>query len=244
MVRLADPAAGRPTTGVTVQQTRQLTLNEVMGAGGPLEILVNNTKWMGSERPDFTPISEDGVIEYYSELPKEGTTEVWEIVNLTADAHPIHTHLTQFQLVNRQSYNTNRYAAAYAAAFPGGAYIAGYGPPLHYTDGNSRALGGNPDIGPYLQGPRRPPAPNEAGWKDTIVAYPGEVTRIVVRYAPMDKPLDADPSELVYPFDPDGHGYVWHCHIIDHEDNEMMRPYRVQPAVPKTERSYQQGRDY
>ncbi|HZD00632.1 MAG TPA: multicopper oxidase domain-containing protein [Actinomycetes bacterium] len=71
---------------------------------------------------------------------------------------------------------------------------------------------------------------------------PGEVTRFVVRYAPTDKPVD-DPS-LVYAFNPDGHGYVWHCHILDHEDNEMMRPFRVQPAIADTERSYQQGRDY
>jgi spore coat protein A len=240
MVRLANPAAGTLATGVSAKQTRQLTLNEVMGAGGPLEILVNNTKWMGSDRPDFTKIGE----EYYSELPREGTTEVWEIVNLTADAHPIHTHLTQFQLLNRQAYNTNRYPAAYAAAFPGGAYVAGYGPPLNYANGNPRALGGNPDIVPYLQGSAKRPPANEAGWKDTIVAYPGEVTRIVARYAPTDKPVDADASELVYPFDPDGHGYVWHCHIIDHEDNEMMRPYRVQPAIAESERSYRQGIDY
>ena len=70
------------------------------------------------------------------------------------------------------------------------------------------------------------------------------MTRIVVRYAPTDKPVDADDSELVYPFDPDGHGYVWHCHIIDHEDNEMMRPFRVRPAVAESERSYRQGIDY
>ena len=45
---------------------------------------------------------------YYSELPKEGDTEVWEIVNLTADAHPIHLHLVQFQLMNRQTFNVKQ----------------------------------------------------------------------------------------------------------------------------------------
>jgi FtsP/CotA-like multicopper oxidase with cupredoxin domain len=60
---------------------------------------------------------------------------------------------------------------------------------------------------------------------------PGQVTRIAVRWAPTDLPTTALASELYFPFDPSGgfqHGYVWHCHIIDHEDNEMMRPDVVQ----------------
>jgi spore coat protein A len=248
MIRLVIPAAGTLAAGVTADKTRQLTLNEVVGAGGPLEILVNNTKWDGLQadgtvRSDFKPVTVGGTTEYFSELPAEGDTEVWEIVNLTADAHPIHTHLTQYQLINRQNYNTNKYGAAYSAAFPGGVYIPAYGPPLDYNTGNARALGGNPDITPFLQGPIMPPAANEAGWKDTAIMYPGQVTRIAVRYAPTDKPIN-DPN-LNYPFDPNagGHGYVWHCHIIDHEDNEMMRPYQVTPKSGAT-RTYVQGTDY
>jgi spore coat protein A len=253
MKRLVNPAAGTLATGVTADKTRQLTLNEVIGTGGPLEILVNNTKWSGKSsdttnflngvRPDFSAVTVGGVTEYYSELPNEGDTEVWEIVNLTADAHPIHTHLTQFQLINRQNFNTNKYNAAYAAAFPGGAFIAAYGPPLDYNTGNTRALGGNPDITPYLQGPVRPPNANEAGWKDTVQMLPGQVTRFAVRYAPEDKPISS--SSLYYPFDPNagGHGYVWHCHIVDHEDNEMMRPYAVTPKSGAT-RTYLAGTDY
>ena len=57
---------------------------------------------------------------WLSETAEEGETEIWEIVNLTADAHPIHLHLVQFQLLNRQNYNTNKYTKAYAAAFPAG----------------------------------------------------------------------------------------------------------------------------
>lgn len=240
MVRLVDPAAGTLAPGVTVNQTRQLTLNEVMGAGGPLEVLVNNTMWNAA----------------IAERPNEGESEVWEIVNLTADAHPIHTHLAQFQVLSRQNFNASRYNAAYAAAFPGGGmdpmtgqpyppgvYMPGFGPPLDYETGNPRALGGNPDISPYLQGLAKPPAPNEAGWKDTVQMFPGEVTRIAVRFAPMHKPVD-DP-DLSYPFDPNANGqdFVWHCHIIDHEDNEMMRPYAVNPKAGVT-RSYVQGIDY
>jgi len=61
-------------------------------------------------------------------------------------------------------------------------------------------------------GPAVPPAANEAGWKDTVQAHPGMVTRIIARF-------EGYPGR-----------YVWHCHILEHEDNEMMRPYEVVAA--------------
>ena len=272
IVRLTNPATGTLALGVTPAVTRELTLNEVLAPastamdpvtgvttnypGGPLEILVNNTKWDGKKpggaiRSDFQPVTVGGVTEYYSELPEEGTTEEWDIVNLTADAHPIHTHLTDFQIMNRQNFNVNKYTAAYNLAFPGGLYIPAYGPPLDYAPTtppgpSGTKYGGNPDVTPFLQGPVQPPGAYEAGWKDTVVAYPGQVTRIVVRYSPNDSPVVSPPDKSdPFPFDPNalGHGYVWHCHIIDHEDNEMMRPLQVQPD-PSATRTYVQGTDY
>jgi len=69
---------------------------------------------------------------------------------------------------------------------------------------------------------------------------PGEVTRIMVRWAPTD--VKAGDSGH-FPFDPSGNrGYVWHCHIIDHEDNEMMRPDMVQAKA--VSRTYVKGTDY
>ena len=255
LVRLVNPATG--TLAVTAEKTRALTLNEVMGMpvtvnglaypGGPLEILLNNTKWDGVKpdmtvRTDFTAFPVNGVTTYYSEVPNEGDTEVWEIINLTADAHPIHTHLTQCQLINRQNFNASNYNKAYAAAFIGGGidymtkaaylpsvFMPAYGPPLSYGPSvpSGNKYGGNPDITPFLQGKALLPAANEAGWKDTIMALPGQVTRIAVRYAPTDTLAGVSSN---FPFDPNGgHGYVWHCHIIDHEDNEMMRPLAVNP---------------
>jgi spore coat protein A, manganese oxidase len=61
-------------------------------------------------------------------------------------------------------------------------------------------------------GPAQLPPPHEAGWKDTVRADPGMVTRIAMRF-------EGEP----------GH-YVWHCHYLEHEDNEMMRPYQLLPA--------------
>jgi spore coat protein A, manganese oxidase len=65
----------------------------------------------------------------------------------------------------------------------------------------------------HFLGPPEPPDPNEAGWKDTVQAHSRMVTRIIV------------------PFEGFTGRYVWHCHILEHEDNEMMRPYEVIPAV-------------
>jgi len=61
-------------------------------------------------------------------------------------------------------------------------------------------------------GPVMPPDPNELGWKDTVRVNAKTVTRIIV------------------PFVGYAGRYVWHCHILEHEDNEMMRPYEVLPA--------------
>ena len=59
----------------------------------------------------------------------------------------------------------------------------------------------------------RPPEPWETGFKDTVIAYPGEVTRVRAQFK--------NPGQ-----------YVWHCHIVEHEDNEMMRPFRIGPEQP------------
>ena len=113
-----------------------------------------------------------------TENPVHGGTELWELYNTTADAHPIHVHATQFQVANRQPVLIDEAARTAVPA-----------------------------------GDRRPAAPNEHGWKETVVAYPGEVTRIRMQFT--------EPGQ-----------FVWHCHIVEHEDNEMMRPLRVGPEQP------------
>ena len=118
----------------------------------------------------------------------------------------------------------------------------GEGPPNQYNELNAdNAIGGNPAVNPFLNLAAAAPALDyENGWKDVVTTYPGEVTRIVVRWAATDVAVGgAGVGTNTYPFDPtatvNGVGYVWHCHIIDHEDNEMMRNYVVgntrQPVV-------------
>jgi FtsP/CotA-like multicopper oxidase with cupredoxin domain len=247
-----------------IARKENITVDGVRWTGGPLEVLVNNTRWSGrqpddndpnnmmtpADQPDWTA---DGLGNYLSEMPKEGTTEIWEIVNTTADGHPIHTHLAQFQLMNRQAFDADAYGQVYNAAFPGGEFKPGSGPPLAYTPASGKH-GGNPDITPALQGAAIPPNPNEAGWKDTVLAPSHVVTRFVVRWAPSDVPADTLPGSplLRYAFLPNdavpgkagaSYDYVWHCHIVDHEDNEMMRPNQVMP-VPNATRSFVMGKDY
>jgi FtsP/CotA-like multicopper oxidase with cupredoxin domain len=226
-VRLTD-GNGSIAPGVKVNRVRQLVLKEVMGAGGPVEVLVNNTRWMGAMSAGIAAEFADGI----SEKPRVGSVELWEIINLTADAHPMHTHLTQFQIVNRQDFRQGTargYPAAWEAAFGArpaplpagcvaGTFCPGYGPPLSYRTPNADgAFGGNPAISPYLRGAPIPPAPEEAGWKDTARAMPGQVLRILVRWTPTSVPVVRNSSYVgtnLFPFDPTrGPGYVWHCHI-------------------------------
>lgn len=85
---------------------------------------------------------------------------------------------------------------------------------------NRASFTGNPNGPDLVVGEAQPPDPNEMGWKDTVRANPGEVTRIIARFGPFTG---------IYP---------WHCHILEHEDHEMMRPYEVldnpnfNPSVP------------
>lgn len=145
-----------------------------------------------------------------TEFPRVGSTEDWVVANLTMDTHPIHLHLVQFLLESRQPFDAQAYAAACA-------------PP---ADGHPR-----PSPEAFATGDPEPPEPNECGWKDTVRMNPGQITRIRVRFAPQNLTcVKAGPGINSYPFDPCAKpGYVWHCHILDHEDNDMMRPFRVIP---------------
>ncbi len=263
MVRLVNAATGVLAAGVVADKTRELTLNEIAGPGGPLEVLVNNSKWMG-HRPDGTSIPGSKLVKgnYITELPVEGQIEVWEVINTTVDNHPIHLHGLQFQILNRQPYDTKAFNLAYAAAFPGsatifdpltglpyaaGVFIPGFGPPKPYDAAlntlSGGKYGGNPDVAPFLLGLPAPPSAFEAGWKDTAIMPPGQVSRIAVRAAPQDVPAGTVGSFTFNPSALDGY-YVWHCHITDHEDNEMMRPMQFQPNKPDSGRSYVQGLSY
>jgi bilirubin oxidase len=143
--------------------TRRVSLNEVASARlphvGARRVLLGTFDAQGKPKPLgwHDPITEN---------PAVGATEIWEIHNFTTDAHPIHIHEIQFQVVDRQALPT---------------------------------------------GTRRRPEAWERGYKDTVFVYPHEITRVKVRFGQAGL-------------------FMWHCHMLEHEDNEMMRPFRVGPA--------------
>lgn len=177
---------------------RVVVLNASLNASGLEALLLNGQTW-------HAPVSEK---------PLVGSTQVWEIVNITGGAHPIHIHLVSFQVLNRQAMDITAYANDFNAI--NGPYPLKH--PTKIIDPNT-----------YLIGKPTKPTPSECGWKDTVIAYPGEVTRIIVPMFPNTKnPKDAKPGDNLFPFNPSEFpGYVWHCHLLDHEDNEMMRPMEV-----------------
>jgi FtsP/CotA-like multicopper oxidase with cupredoxin domain len=169
---------------------RNLTLKEWNGPNGPQMVTIDGQQYS-------SPISEE---------PKVGATEIWRIIDDTADAHPIHLHLVNFQMVSRQAYDQATYDTDWLA-------LNGPLPFDHPTY--------NLDLNNYLTpGTLQYATGVEQAWKDTIQIQPGEVLTFVVRFAPA--------AGGSYPFDvTQGPDYVWHCHIIDHEDQDMIRPYRV-----------------
>ena len=115
-----------------------------------------------------------------TENPGVGVTETWEFYNTTIDAHPMHVHEVAFEVINRQG--------------------------ITITDQDTEAGTGTVT----LAGTARGPQPWETGRKDTVIALPGEVTRVKATFGTAGQ-------------------FVWHCHIVEHEDNEMMRPFRIGP---------------
>lgn len=149
-----------------------------------------------------------------SEFVQVGSTVPFNFINLTPDIHPMHFHLIEFQVVGYQPFDVAAYRADWLA-------LNGT-PPFNQP---TKEL----DITNYLTGSMIPPDPTDIGLKDTVKAKPGYITSILARFAPDDLPnSQVRPGVNSYSFDPtEGPGYVWHCHILEHEDNEMMRPFFV-----------------
>lgn len=153
-----------------------------------------------------------------SELPKIGSTEDWNLINQGGGAHAIHLHLIQYQVISRQTFDVARYNEDWEAL---------NGAPPYPLDHPTIEL----PVEPYLTGSPVAPEPYETGWKDTVRALGNMVTKIRVRWAPQELPTGAVfPGQNKFPINPFvGPGYIWHCHMLEHEDNELMRPLEVVP---------------
>lgn len=173
-----------PFNGVA---NRMLTLNEDFDGYGRLVQTLGTFTQNGFNNQGL-PTWGLGYISPVTENPSAGAIEVWQIMNLTGDTHPIHFHLVNVQLIQRQPFTGDPSGWSYA------------GPPI-------------------------PPDPNEIGWKETVRMNPGEVTTVIMQFNLPTLPTAAM-RNAVSPRT-GGHEYVWHCHILEHEEHDMMRPLVV-----------------
>jgi spore coat protein A len=165
---------------------RILTLNEDFDEFGRLIQTMGTSTSIGTNNQGL-PTWGLGYMAAATETPHAGATEVWQIMNLTGDVHPMHFHLVNVQLIQRQAFT---------------------GDPSNYS----------------LVGDPMPPDANEIGWKETVRIPPGEIATVIMQFN-----LPRLPASMGDPLSPrtGGHEYVWHCHILEHEEHDMMRPLIV-----------------
>jgi spore coat protein A len=181
-------ANGSYSLNTAVTTNRRLTLNELFDAYGRL------TQMLGTDTPVNGRLGQP-YANLATETPNHGDVEIWEILNLTGDTHPIHFHLVNVQILNREGFDAVNY------------------------------IGGAPNLTPNTL---TSPDPTELGWKETVKMHPGTVTRVIMKF---DVPaiVKANHSVVPTPASPrtGGNEYVWHCHILEHEEHDMMRPLVV-----------------
>jgi len=181
-----NPAVPGPVP-YTGPVTRQLTLNEDFDEFGRLIQTLGTTASSGFNNQGLTMFGRP-YDSPATETPSAAAVEVWQLFNLTGDTHPIHFHLVNVQIIQRQAFT------------------------------------GDPSTGITLVGNPFPPDPNEIGWKETVRMNPSEVITVTMQFS-----LPKLPASLGNPLSPrtGGHEYVWHCHILEHEEHDMMRPLVV-----------------
>jgi FtsP/CotA-like multicopper oxidase with cupredoxin domain len=194
------------------------TLNEIpdLVPDRPTRILIQNVQTDDEGRILQAELDGQLFHELTTELPTIGATEDWEFVNTTPLDHNKHIHLIQFLVLERRTIDAPRYLADWLT-------VNGNPPFDHPTL--------KLPVEPYITGDPEPPLAHEIGWKDTVRTPANQVTRIRIRWA-IQSP---QPGNLIgintFPIDAvNGVGFIWHCHLLEHEDNEMMRPLTVIPT--------------
>jgi FtsP/CotA-like multicopper oxidase with cupredoxin domain len=163
----------------------------------------------------------EGSIAWHSpttENPALDTTEEWEVWNATGDAHPVHLHLVHFEILGRQEIAWDSHTTEDDRVIPNDMFATPAGDGTYLVNQpvvqHNGLLGTGFRIVDQTYGAI---VPQPAGYvenapKDMVTALPGQITRIKATF---DKPGR----------------YVWHCHILSHEDHEMMRVMHVGPGA-------------
>ena len=209
------PVGGSPSAPTTLQ-AEQKAIVELFEPYGRM----NATLGYEVFDPTANPARSNGIGFAYIDPPVEvfqrGQVQLWKITHNGVDTHPIHIHLNNAQIINRVGWD----------------------------------------------GVIKPPEPYERGWKETIRMNPLEAIFIaqkadlpVLPFAVPDSIRPLNPSQPLGStagftnIDPKtgnpitttptinvmtnfGHEYVWHCHILGHEENDMMRPLKVTGIIP------------
>jgi spore coat protein A len=175
----------------TINKWKNMSLNETFDDYGRLEQRLGPLSAAPTGLTYLAPLQS---VDYVTNLQ----TELWAIYNTTADVHPMHLHMSNWQVVGRQAFS-------------------GTAPALSPT------------------GTMRGALPDETGFKETVKCWPGEIVYIIALW---DIPQVDGPSTAL--FDPPTSprpalaGYdetVWHCHILEHEEHDMMRPLAITIAA-------------
>ncbi len=158
---------------------------------------------------DMTPDGAFGPLGWMAETTEKvklGDSEYWDIFNFTEDAHPVHIHLVQFQ-------NVRKYAIDYEDEDEDGIPddLDGDGEITYGYQKKGDTLGADCDV-MIFDKKSLSFRTEDRGWQDTTTVGPKEMVRVAATY---DKPGE----------------YVWHCHILSHEDNDMMRPFMVEEFI-------------
>jgi spore coat protein A, manganese oxidase len=224
----------------------------------PNYFLLNEVLDQQTKAPLRVQIDGKAFEDAVTETPTRGAIQYWDIVNTTVDAHPMHLHLVQFKVIGRWTLDMNKLNKALAGAgflVPGATFnkaavnpwnfILAALPPVPGEEGFKDTAKANP--GELL----RIVAKWDGGWadKDPVAGTPhGEILPLCEAPLATDlvnaggcrcvQTVDANGLPVcgatIYKpfFQPVSSGpYVWHCHIVDHEDNEMMRPTLVLPRI-------------
>jgi FtsP/CotA-like multicopper oxidase with cupredoxin domain len=147
----------------------------------------------GTDEPTHLYLNALSYMDPVTETPREGSSEIWDVINLTDDNHPLHVHLAVFAVLEQRSL---RRVDEFKDCMT--------------RRNDARACG----IERHLAGGKRHVAPRqERGWKNVFKVRPGAVTRLLVRFKPLTA-VSAPPSESRFDFDvTTGPGYVYHCHV-------------------------------
>jgi spore coat protein A, manganese oxidase len=173
------------------------------------EVAPDTANW----KLNLNAIPYDGPTNTFRETLQFNRVEDWYFVNTTPDTHPMHTHLFGFQVMGRYKFDAAEFVAA---------------------NGGPNGVGQLPvsSLAAYLKSRLTPFDPEEAGFKDTVKVNPGQVTVVRAKFTLPSTAITTNKKTGQQSVAGGEQRYVHHCHIVEHEDNDMMERFAVVDKAP------------